>query len=232
MAEKVKYTRKDLKGPDEFLSAFSRAVEWTRENRSVVLGGILGILIVIGGAFGGRAYFRWEENKAARELWPHLNRAREILSAPGAANMEQLARLEQFLTAHVNTHPGTKAAVYARYHLGSIAFIKGDYALSEAHFRAAIQTGKVEELMPFLLRNGLAQALEAKGDYAGAANAYRDAAAAGGGGLGARALLGQARTTDLAGKKQEAADLYRRILAETTDPQIKEFIELKLARAE
>jgi len=30
--------------------------------------------------------------------------------------------MEQFLTAYLNRHPGTTAAVYARYHLGSIAF--------------------------------------------------------------------------------------------------------------
>ncbi|MBI5341748.1 MAG: tetratricopeptide repeat protein [Deltaproteobacteria bacterium] len=231
MAEKIKYTRKDLKGPDEFLSAFGRTVEWTKENRAKVLAGVLGILLLLGGVFGAQAYFRWEENKAARELWPHLNRARELLQAP-AADDEKLARLEQFLASHVNMHPGTKAAVYARYYLGSIAFLRGNYALSEANFRAAIQTGKAEEIMPFLLRQGLAQALEAKGDHAAAAVAYRDAAAAAGGTLKAQAQFGEARTLELAGRKQEAVALYRRILTEASDPRMKEFVELKLSQAE
>jgi len=232
MAEKIKYTRKDLKGPDEFLSAFGRTVDWTKENRAKVLAGALGVLLLLVGVFGAQAYFRWEENKATRELWPHLNRARELLQAPTAADGEKLARLEQFLTAHVNMHPGTEAAVYARYYLGSIAFLRGNYALSEANFRAAIQTGKAQEVMPFLLRKGLAQALEAKGDHAAAAGAYRDAAAAAIGALKAQAQLGQARTTELAGKKQEAVALYRQILTEASDPRMKEFVELKLAQAE
>lgn len=232
MAEKIKYTRKDLKGPDEFLSAFGRAVDWTKENRAKVLAGALGVLLLLVGVFGAQAYFRWEENRATRELWPHLNRARELLQAPTAADGEKLARLEQFLTSHVNMHPGTEAAVYARYYLGSIAFLRGNYALSEANFRAAIQTGKAKEVMPFLLWKGLAQALEAKGDHAAAAGAYRDAAAAAGGTLKAQAQLGQARTTELAGRKQEAVALYRQVLTETSDPRMKEFVELKLAQAE
>ncbi|MBI5575699.1 MAG: tetratricopeptide repeat protein [Deltaproteobacteria bacterium] len=232
MAEKIKYTRKDLKSPDEFLSAFSRAVEWTRENRTKVLAGVLGILLAVGGVFGAQAYYRWEENKATRALWPHLNRAREFLQAPQAVDAEKLMRLEQFLTAHVNSHPGTAAAVYARYYLGSIAFLRGDYSLSEAHYRAAIRTGKAKEIMPYLLGTGLAHALEAKGDYAAAAAAYRDAAGMAGGALKTQAQIGQARSTELAGKKQEAVALYRQILSEAADPQIKEFVELKLARAE
>lgn len=232
MAEKIKYTRKDLKGPDEFLSAFGRAVEWTKENRSVVLAGTLGVLVMLGVVFGAQAYFRWEENKATRDLWPHLNRAREFLQTPTAADAEKLSGLERFLTAHVNVHPGTTTAVYAMYYLGNIAFIKGNYGLSEAHFRAAIQASKLGEIMPFLLRKGLAQALEAKGDFTAAADAYRDAASVAGGELRAQAQIAQARTMDIAGRKKEAEALLRQILGETSDAGTKEFIELKLAQSE
>lgn len=231
MAEKIKYTRKDLKGPDEFLTAFSRAVEWTRENRPKVLAGVLAVVLVFGIILGAQAYFRWEDNKAAQELWPHMNRARQVIQAPNA-DPEILARVEQSLAAYVNAHPKAKPAAYARYYLGCIAFLRGDYGLSEAQFRAAIQSGAAEEIMPYLLRKGLAQALEAKGDYAGAAAAYRDAASVAGGELRTQAQIGQARTTELAGKKQEAVALYKQILAEAADPQVKEFVELKLARAE
>jgi len=232
MAEKIKYTRKDLKGPDEFLSAFGRVVELTKEHRSMVLAGALAVLLVLGGVLGTQAYYRWEENKATRELWPHLNRARELLQAPTSADAEKLANLEQFLTAHVNVHPNSTAAVYARYYLGNIAFIKGNYGLSEAHFRTAIQASKLGETMPFLLREGLAQALEAKGDFAAAADAYRDAASASSGELRTQAQIGQARTMESAGRKAEALTLYRQILADTSDAGTKEFIEIKLAQAE
>ncbi|OGP76427.1 MAG: hypothetical protein A2Z13_01080 [Deltaproteobacteria bacterium RBG_16_64_85] len=232
MAEKIRYTRKDLKGPDEFISAFSRAVAWVLENRSKMLSAGGGLLLLLVGVFGAQTYFRWEENKASRDLWPHLNRAREVLQAPSMADDEKLARLEQFLSTHVNQHPGTIAAAYARYYLGSIAFLRGKYDVSVTQFRAASKESKMDEVMPFLLRTGLAHALEAKGDFGAASEAYREAAEAAGGELRAQAQMGQARAMALSGRKQEAAALYRQILVETADPRTKELIEIKLAQAE
>jgi hypothetical protein len=232
MAEKIRYTRKDLKGPDEFISAFGRAVEWARENRSKVLAAAGGVLLLVVGAFGVQAYLRWEENKASRDLWPHMNKAREVLLSPSAADRDKLAGLEQFLAAHINKHPGTAASVYARYYLAGIAFIRGDYEGSASQYRAAIDVGKAEGIMPFLLRTGLAQALEAKGDFAGASERYREAAAAAGGELRTQAQLGEARTLHLSGKKKESAALYRQILTSASDPRTRELVEIKLAQAD
>src|SRR5512138_2256619 len=125
MAEKIKYTRKDLKGPDEFMTTLGRAVAWGRENRPKVLAAVAVAVLAVAGVFGTGAYFRWAEEKATADLWPHLNKAREFLQAPTSADAEKLARLEQFLGAHVKVHPGTKAALYARYYLGSIAYTRG-----------------------------------------------------------------------------------------------------------
>ena len=232
MAEKIKYTRKDLKGPDEFISAFSRAVAWTRENRLKMLAAVGGVLLLLCGVFGAQAYFRWQESKATRDLWPHLNRAREYMQAPSGADEEKLAGMEQFLAAYLTMHPGTSSAVYARYYLGSIAFLRGNYDLSASQYRAASKESKVEEVMPFLLRLGLAQALEAKGDFAAASEAYREAAGAAAGELRTHARMGQARTLALSGRKQEADALYRQVLTETADSRTKELIEIKLAQAE
>ncbi len=232
MAEKIKYTRKDLKGPDEFITAFSRTVAWAGENRKKVLAAAGGVLLVIAAVFGVQAYFRWEENKSTRDLWPHLNRAQEYLQSPANADPEKLARLEQFLVAHVKSHPGTVAAVYARYYLASIAYLKGNYDLSAMNFLSGIQECKMKDTMPFLLRQGLGQALEAKKDFIAAAGAYHDAASVTTGELRTQALLGEARALALGGRKAESASLYRTILAEATDPQTKEFLEIKLALAE
>ena len=232
MAEKVRYTRKDLKGPDEFLSAFSRAVLWARENRSKLLAGAGGVLLLIGGVFGAQAYFRWQESKATRDLWPHLNRAKEYLQSPSGADPEKLAGLEQFLGAYLQLHPGTRSAVFARYYLGSIAFLRGNYDVSAEQFRVALKEGKAEEPMPYLLRMGLAQALEARGNFGAAMDAYRDAAGAAAGELRSQAMMGQARTAALSGKKQEAEALYRQVLTETADPRTKELVEIKIAQAE
>ncbi len=232
MAEQIRYTRKDLKSPDEFISAFSRTVSWMRENSMKVGAGIAVVVLLLGGVFGTRAYLRWQDNKATRDLWPHLNRARELLQSPAAANAEQLSQLEQFLSYHVRTHTGSSSNVYALYYLGSIAFLRGNYDQSAAQFRAAIATGKDVDTMRFLVREGLAEALEAKKEFGAASEAYRDAAGAATSDLRLQALLGQARTVSLAGRKTEAAALYRSILSENPGPRTKEFVEITLARLE
>ncbi len=230
MAEKIKYTRKDLKGPDEFMTTLGRAVAWAGENRPKVLAAVAVLVLVFGGTLGTRAWLRWEEEKATATLWPHLNRAREFLQAPTAADAEKLARLEQFLAAHVQAHPKSKAALYARYYLGSIAYTRGNYEMSIHWFRAALDGTKDQPDMAYLVRTGLAQACEAKGDFAAAAGAYKDAADGASGELRVEARMGQARTLLLMGRRDDAATIYRAVVAEAPDSPQKELAELKLSR--
>jgi hypothetical protein len=118
MAEKTGFSRRDLKGPDEFISTFGRTVAWCKENRSKVAAGAIGVFAVVALALGTRAYLQWEENKSARDLWPTLNRAQELLQAPFAADPSQLAAVEQFL--HLGQAPLQLLEVPRRRHLGGL----------------------------------------------------------------------------------------------------------------
>ncbi|MDH3237195.1 MAG: tetratricopeptide repeat protein [Deltaproteobacteria bacterium] len=230
MARKIKYTRKDLKSPDEFISTLGRVTLWIKENRVTVIAALVVVFLALGGIFGTRAYFQWQETKASRDLWPHLNQAREYLQNPADADSEKLAQLEQFLAAQVNKHPGTRAAVFAKYYLGSIAYLRKDYDRSAAQFRSAIADGKDQRtVMDFLLREGLAQALEAKGETESAEKAYGEAASFANGELRTQAWMGQARLLALQGRKDEAAAVFRKILAENPDTPFKDLIEIKLS---
>ncbi|NNG46865.1 MAG: tetratricopeptide repeat protein, partial [Deltaproteobacteria bacterium] len=218
MTRKIKYTRKDLKSPDEFISTLSRTTLWMKENRSTVLVALAAILLVFGGVFGTLSYIRWQETKAARDLWPHMNRAREALQAPAAPDNEKLEQIEQSLSTQVSKYPDTKAARFATYYLGSIAYRRGDYDRSAEQFRSAIAQGKGQgTIMDFLLREGLAQALEAKGDLDGAQKTYAEAVAFAHGELRTQAWMGQARTLSIQGRKEEAETVFRKILAENPD---------------
>ncbi len=230
MAEKIKYTRKDLKGPDEFMTTLGRAVAWSGENRPKVLAAVAVLVLLVGGIFGTRAWLRYEEEKAALTLWPHLNKAREFLEAPTAADADKLAQLERFLAAHVQAHPNSKAAVYARYYLGTIAYTRGNYDMSIHWFRATLDGAREIPDMAYLARTGLAQAFEAKRDFAAAAGAYKDAADGASGELRVEARMGQARTLLLLGRRDDAAAIYRAIVTEHPDSPQKELAELKLSR--
>ena len=232
MAEKTGFSRRDLKGPDEFISTFGRTVAWCKENRSKVAAGAIGVVAVVALALGTRAYLQWVENKSARDLWPALNRAQDVLQAPLGADPSQLAAVEQFLQGHAGRHANTRAAVYSLYYLGSIAFFRGNHDLAITRFRAGIATGKEAGIMRHLLRQGIASSLEAKGDLAAAAAAYRDAGAVAEAEMKTQSRLGEARVLGLSGKKAEAAALYRLILKETPEAPLRDLVEIQLAQTE
>ena len=231
MAEKARLTRRDLKGPDEFITSFGRAVDWCKENRTKVAAGAIGVVVVVALALGTRAYLQREENKSALELWPMLNRAQALLQAPPGADPAQLATVEQFLQGHVGRHPDTRSTVYSLYYLGSISFSRGNYDLAITQFRAGIATGKEAGVLRYLLRQAIASSLEAKGDFEAAAAAYRDAGAVAEAAMKTHSRLGEARVLGLAGKKTEAAALYRLILQETPESPFRELVEIQLAQS-
>jgi tetratricopeptide (TPR) repeat protein len=122
--------------------------------------------------------------------------------------------------------------VYSFYYLGSIAFSRGNHDLAITQFRAGIATGKEAGIMRYLLREGIASSLEAKGDFAAAAAAYRDAGAVAEAEMKTQSRMGEARVLGLAGKKTEAAALYRLILKETPETPLRTLVEIQLAQSE
>ena len=114
--------------------------------------------------------------------------------------------------------------MYSLYYLGSIAFVRGNYDLAISQFRAGIATGKETGILRYLLRQAIANSLEAKGDFEAAAAAYRDAGAVADADMKTQSRLGEARVLGLAGKKTEAAALYRLILQETPETDRKSVV--------
>lgn len=232
MAEKIRYTRRDLKGPDEFISTFGRVVAWCKENGSKVAMGVFVVLALLVLGLGTSAYLRWQERKAGSEIWPYIEQAREMLAVPAGVDPGNMAAMEKSISSLAEKHSGTRAALYAKYSLGAIAFRRGDYDGSASLFREAIKIGKDEGVLRYLLRSGVGCSLEAKGDYAGAAASYRDAAEAAGPGLKANARFDEARALELSGKKTEAASVYRRINEEIPESIQRDLIDIKIAHME
>gem|GEM_PF-644132 len=235
MAEKIKYTRKDLKGPDEFISTFGRAVLWSKENQLKITAGILAVAVVLALVLGGKAYFQRQDRKAALEIWPYLKQARLVMATQADANPESLKAVEQTISSLASKYKGTKTAFFAQYFLGDIAFARGDYEASASIYNEAIKkTGRKDRLMVFLLNSGTGKSREATGDYAGAAEAYGKAANSADAASAMRTIaqLDQARALELANKKSEAIALYRKIIEENPESTQKDFIEIKIARME
>jgi tetratricopeptide (TPR) repeat protein len=233
MVKKIKYSRKDLKAPDEFISAFTRITGWAKENRGVVIGAALAVIVASGAVFGTLTYLQWKERAAGRALWPQIARVQALLQAPTKAEKGDLAPLEASLARDVERHRGTRAAVFGEYYLGDIAYRLGNYAASATWFRKALHDRYKEgTILDYLLRVGLAQALESQGKEEKAEKAYQEAAAAATGELRIEAQMGRARTLAASGHKKQAEQVLRGILAENPDTpeDVKALIEVELAQ--
>lgn len=230
MTRKIKYTRKDLKSPDEFISTLSRTTSWMKENRTTVLVASAVVILAFGGVFGTISYLRWQETKAAQALWPLMDQARDVLRSPAGENGEKLPQVEKSLAASVKQYPDTRAALFATYYLGSLAYRQKEFDRSAELFRSGMAgTKEQDSIMDFLFREGLAESLEAKGDLDDARKAYGQAAAVAPGELRTQAWMGEARTLLSQGRKEEAAAVYRKILAENPDTPQKDFIQVELS---
>ena len=232
MAEKIRYTRRDLKGPDEFISTFGRIVAWCKENRTKSMTAFFVALAILALTLGTSAYFRWQERTAGTEIWPYIEQARGLLASPQGVDPGNLAAMEKSISSLAEKHSGTRAALYAKYYLGILAFRRGDYDGSAALFREAIRIGKDEGVLKYLLRNGVACSLEAKGDFPDSAASYREAAESAGPGLKAQAQYDEARVLELSGKKTEAVSVYRRVIDENPEAMQRDLIDIKMARME
>ncbi len=233
MVKKIKYSRKELKAPDEFVSAFTRMTVWTKENRGIVIGTALAVIVASGAVFGTFTYLRWKERAAGRVLWPQIARVQALLQAPTTAGKAELAPLEASLARDVERHRGTRAAVFGEYYLGDIAYRLGNYAASATWFRRALHDRYKEgTILDYILQVGLAQALESQGKEEKAEKAYQAAAAAATGELRIEAQMGRARTLSASGHKRQAEQVLREILVENPDtPQdVKALIEIELAQ--
>ena len=229
MAEKIRYTRKDLKGPDEFISTFGRIVAWSNDNRTKVVAGALILVGVLALIIGGNAYFKLKERRAAAEIWPFIN---EALKISGGAIAGDMTAVERELSSLADRHTGTRSALFAKYFLGGFAFNRGEYDESAELFQKAVKNIGKDPTLAFLLHTSVGSSLESKGKFEGAVESYGRAAEISGPSLRTIALFDKARALELAGKTSEAIALYRQIVEENPESLQRDLIEIKIARME
>lgn len=97
MAKKIKITRKELlKEPDQFLSTTDKAMMFFTQNRSVVIGGIVGILVV-GLSFIGFQNYQKSRNMKFEAMYFNMEEIARESRETGKNPQEQLKKiLDQF----------------------------------------------------------------------------------------------------------------------------------------
>jgi TolA-binding protein len=180
--------------------------------RILVIGALVVVAIVLAGIGG---WFWWDTQQrrtlaAAAEI---LARVEPAQAPDASAEVRQTAsrELEQLL----QRYPSARVVPEAAYQLGNLRFAAGQYAAARAAYEITLQGGP-RGTIGAMARAGVARTWEAERDFTRAAEAYAALAKQ----LDPRsflyedALIDQARTLELAGKKPEAIAMYQRVLKE------------------
>jgi hypothetical protein len=207
VAEKVRLRRKDLKRPDEFVTATRKAIVWGREHQTVLtwVGGAAVAAIALVGILA--AYRAARERDANADL----ARAMALLGADqfAAASTE----LKEVSTRWSDTQVGPLARLLA----ANAALSNGDADGAIAELVALEPNASA--LPPYLHQQMLfvwGAALEGKQQWVDAAVKYQ-AAAAQNGPYTSDAMVSEARTRERAGETDRAKELYRQVYDQFPD---------------
>jgi tetratricopeptide (TPR) repeat protein len=195
--------------------------------RTLVVAGL--VVAAVGlAALGGWLWWDAQQRRALAAAAEVLARVQSA-QAPDATADARLAAardLEQLL----QRYPSARTVPIAAYELGNLRFAAGQYGAARAAYDVAVRRGATG-LVGAMARAGAARTWEAEGDFSRAAEAYGALTAQ----LPARsflyedALIDQARTLELAGKKAEAIAAYQRVLKEMPAARRAEDVRSRLA---
>ncbi len=205
--------RKDLKGPDEFITATTDVVTWAQRNSRSVLLGVGGAVVVF---LGLGFYFT---NQAAQRRDANADLAAALATYRAGQFTEAAAALDRVSAEWNDSAIAPLAEVLA----ANSRLREGDAGAAITAL-SAVEVSRLPEHMRQQRDLAWATALEETGEYAAAAGKYAEAVSAGGP-YTADALLGEARTRARNGETDRAAELYRKALADFPTRMNRSFIE-------
>jgi tetratricopeptide (TPR) repeat protein len=173
MAKKKRITRKQLlKEPDEFLTLSAKTIQFVANNRKLVLGVAVGLVVGVLAVTGLRYYSQVSERKAY-DLYEEGRRRylAEILgrTSPGVSLDETAEPFERVL----KSYQSTDAAALSLMAYADLSYQRGDYQRAIELYQRAPREFKEDGAVLKLIWNGLAYAYEAKDDFKSAAERYQ-----------------------------------------------------------
>jgi TolA-binding protein len=178
--DKIKFTRKDLKRPDEFVLFTTRAYHWVISHQMEIFYGLIALLIIVVGAVFGQGYFSKKEAQAANLLYEADSEAKTARNKLGEEDKTSFeASLKKALDSYdevIKRYPSSKAAGEAYFAMGNLNFDADKYNEAAGSFRKAEAFFKSNERARGALMMNLGYALEAAKNYREACGTFAAAA--------------------------------------------------------
>jgi predicted negative regulator of RcsB-dependent stress response len=212
-----RFRRKDLKRPDEFVSAGRNLIEWARTNSTRVYQGATALAIALIAVAGFYSLQGAQTRQANDDLT-------EALVPLRAGNFSQAStQLADVGNRWESKQPGQIAKLFA----ADASLRASDYAAASVLLEHVADTSSLPEYLRQQARVNLAFAREQRGDVKQAAQDYADAAAVQGP-YTAVAVLGEARCRESLGDAKGARQLYERFAREYPEAAETERVNVKL----
>jgi tetratricopeptide (TPR) repeat protein len=165
---------------DEFQAKGFELVEWMQDNSQIVLG-LIAAVIVSGALYAGVSLVGSGEDLAASEAYVKALRVYEgndgASDAPADAPADEKSRSEEarkLFETVVKDHSGSDVATYAQLYVAKTSMKLGDFDRAAEAYRTYLDALSKNDEMRFAGLDGMAAALEAKGEGDKAASALEE----------------------------------------------------------
>jgi tetratricopeptide (TPR) repeat protein len=189
-------------------------------SRRALVVGAVGLVVVLALGVVGWRWYSAEQTRAASAY------AEALLRVRLAAKPEDRTVVIHTLEATLARYPSATAAPQAAYQLAALRYDAGQHAAARSAYEIVLARGASGTLRT-LAEAGIGYAWEAERDYAKAMDVYRGTLSR----LGPKdfyyetLLMDLGRSQELAGRKPEAIETYRRLLKEI--PQARRADEIR-----
>ena len=195
-----KIRRKDLKQPDEFMTAAFTVEDFVEHHLNKVITGVIAILVLAAALFLMYQHVSNAKKAAAEQLYEGFS----------ALNSKDYKGAEGKFSALIAQHPSSNAAGLARFYLGIAYFNSGDLAHARQALESYTESEGPDSLRELALMD-LGVVYEQMGEYDKAAHTYGRAAALNGPESN-DARIAVARVLQLEGKRDAAISAYQDFL--------------------
>jgi tetratricopeptide (TPR) repeat protein len=232
MTRTKKIIKKKLKEPDEFITLSERAYLFiSRQYKSIAIGGIIVLILVLSFFF----FQRWEK-KNEENAYQIFNLTVETYQVVSTSYREASIQdykniLEKFNEA-ITKFPRTSSGKLSILYKGNIHLRLGEFEEAIKAYESFLQKGWKEKLYRSSATEGLGYSFEGKKDYEKAVNAFQKVIDLGESFQLGNAYLGMGRCNEKLGKNKEAIENYKNFLKVSQKSQMTNIILRKISNLE
>ena len=151
---------------DKWVSTTFKTTEYIRQNQSMFITVIIALIVI----FAAVSFFRWNSAKKRTDAENSMARAEMEMA------MGQMDQYVADLQNVVGNYGGTASARIACFSLANLFFNNKQYDKAEQYFRKVLSDYSSDKMMAASSAAGIGECLELKGDNAGAAKMFQQAA--------------------------------------------------------